>query len=113
VDAFRRDGVDCRLVCAGEPELTPGVDLVAYRVVEAALEAAREGRCRTAAVGVWASRDRLELEISGDAGVPDLGQRLAGVAHRAALYDGRVDVTVNDGSGFRIEAALPIALVTA
>jgi signal transduction histidine kinase len=113
VEALRRSGLDCRLVQADRPHLTPGVDLVAYRVVETALEAARDGGCRTAAVTIEASADRLELDVRGDAAVPGLNDRLAGVANRAVLYDGRVDVVANDGAGFRIEAALPIARLAA
>ena len=113
VDAIRALGVECRLVQTGAPELTPGVDLVAYRVVEAALQAACDGGCRTAGVTVEASHDRLRLEVSGDAPVSGLDDRLVAVAHRAALYDGHLDVSANDESGFRIEGALPIAgLVT-
>lgn len=114
VEAIRARGLECRLVRTGAPELTPGVDLVAYRVVEAALEAACDAGCRTARVRLEASQDRLGLEISGDGPVSGLDGRLAGVAHRAALYDGRLEVVANDESGFRIAAGLPIAgLVTA
>jgi signal transduction histidine kinase len=63
-------------------------------------------------VGVRATRDLLDIEVTDDgtcsnAGAsPGLGLR--GMAERAAALGGRVDVGPRDGGGWRVHAVLPL-----
>ena len=107
LEAAREAGLDCILETEGTPiDLTPGVDLVGYRVVEAALQIAAVHRCHSATVTARYDPNRLELEIRGDTPILDLGRELRGMAERVALYDGSLRVLTADGLALR--ARLPL-----
>jgi signal transduction histidine kinase len=109
LDTMRTAGLECDLQLVGEPsELTPGVDLVGYRVIEAALHAVSISGCRHAAVTVRHRLGDLELEIRSDDSVGDLDSALGGISERVALYGGSLRVAPADG--FAFHAHLPLAV---
>ncbi|MFZ0041734.1 MAG: histidine kinase, partial [Solirubrobacteraceae bacterium] len=108
LDSIRAAGLDCHLQLEGEPvDLTPGVDLVGYRVVEAALGAVTTSGCRRAVVTVRYRLGDLELEVQSDDSIPDLEQTLRGISERVALYGGSLRVA--PAAGFALHAHLPLA----
>jgi signal transduction histidine kinase len=92
----------------GDPiDLTPGIDLVAYRVIETALRAAADRHVTNGLVTVqYESRD-LELEIRGDRAIPDLDKTIASLVQRVALYDGELR-TEQAPQGFVLHARIPL-----
>lgn len=108
LDTIRTAGLECDLELQGEPAgLTPGVDLVGYRVIEAVMRAVVASGCRRGAVTVRYRLGDLELEIrSGDA-VRDLEGALRGISERVGLYGGSLRVA--PGDGFALHAHLPLA----
>ena len=108
------DGLACVVRSEGERiDLTPGVDLVGYRVIETALRAAASHHSLHADVIVRFSRDRLELEIRGDRLQPDLTLALAGISERVELYDGSLHVAPSGSEGFTVLASLPLGAAAA
>lgn len=109
VAQVRGAGVDVRL-SAVEVDLPPGLDLVAYRVLQEALtNAARHGR-GCADVRVTAEGGRLLLQVSNDlAGGPRTsgGHGLVGMRERVALYGGRLDAR-RRGGRWTVRAELPL-----
>ena len=74
LDSVRDGGLECELRSAGEPiDLTPGVDLVGYRVIERVLACAVDHCCGRAVVSVRYTPDWLEKPRSAaDSSIPDL-----------------------------------------
>jgi signal transduction histidine kinase len=108
IDSLRGAGLDCERRTVGDPvDLTPGVDLVAYRVIEAALQAAAERHVRHSSVTVrYRARD-LELEVRGDGAIPDLDGTFAPLVDRVGLYRGELR-TEPQPAGFALRARLPL-----
>lgn len=107
--SIRDSGLSCELRTEGEPiDLTPGLDLVGYRVIEAALLSAAHHRSSHAVVTVRYHPERLDLEINGDGSMPDLDQELRGMSERVALYDGSLRAVPRDGDDFALQARLPL-----
>ena len=98
----------CERRTNGAPvDLTPGIDLVAYRVIEAALQAAAERHARHSSVTVnYGSRD-LELEVRGDRTISDLDGTFAPLLDRVGLYRGELR-TEPQPAGFALRARLPL-----
>lgn len=113
VASTRATGLECELSEDGKRlDLTPGIDLVAYRVIETTLQTAvRGGGSQRARVTIRYRPERLELEISGD-GQIDLDTKMAGVAERVALYDGDLQKLPDPISGFAVRARLPLGATT-
>ena len=89
INSLRDAGLCCERHTVGHPiDLIPGIDLLAYRVVEAGLRAARDAHVRTGVVTVHYEPRNLELEIRGDRAIPDLDRVIAPLIQRVALYDG-------------------------
>jgi signal transduction histidine kinase len=110
IDSITDAGLACELHTHGGPmDLTPGVDLVAYRVVEAALLAAARHGASGAAVTVCRQPRELRLAIRGNSTIPDLDQSLRDIAQRVALYDGRLQTLPTHDGGFVLQARLPVA----
>ncbi|MDQ2896157.1 MAG: histidine kinase [Actinomycetota bacterium] len=108
LDAIREAGLECHLHLEGEPvDLTPGLDLVGYRVIETALRAAAISGCRRAVVTVRYRLGELELEVQSGDSIPDLEQPLRGITERVALYGGSLRLARADG--FALHAHLPLA----
>lgn len=90
LERLQARGLACEISGIPPVELTPGIDLVAYRVIEAALVAAAEHGGSDARVAVNTSSRELELEVAAF-GASDLAAGdLRLVAERVALYDGRL-----------------------
>lgn len=109
IDTTGQAGLTCELRTVGNPvDLTPGVDLVAYRVIEAALlTAARHHRHRVL-VTIRYTPHELDLGISGDGTIPGLEQSLQATAQRVALYDGSLSAATPADGGFELQVRLPI-----
>jgi signal transduction histidine kinase len=113
VRQVREAGLPVELHVSGErPQLPPGIDLSAYRVVQEALtNALRHAGPARARVDVRFSDDAVELEIAND-GRSDVngngdGQGLVGMRERVALCGG----TVESGpcsAGYAVRARIPL-----
>jgi signal transduction histidine kinase len=88
-------------------ELSPGVDLTAYRVVEDALEAATEKGADRAEVLLRYRDDELQLQVSDDR-QGDASERLPGLRDRVGLYGGQLRAERTDDGSFRLRARLPL-----
>jgi signal transduction histidine kinase len=106
---FGADGLQVDVVVEGDRyELSPGVDLAAYRVLEQSLAAARAGEAQAARVLIrYAERD-VELEVSDDrtAGAVDRSE-LAALRDRLSIYGGHLSASGREGGGFDVRARLP------
>ena len=110
VARYDGEGLRVELVVEGERyELSPGVDLAAYRVLEQSLAAARDGAARSASVLIrYAERD-VELEISddrADGAVVDRAE-IAALRDRLSIYGGHLSAGAVEGGGFGLRARLP------
>jgi signal transduction histidine kinase len=66
IDSVRQAGLTCERSTLGDPiHLTPGIDLVAYRVLEVALQAASDWRVGRSFVTIRYEPRDLELEVRG------------------------------------------------
>jgi signal transduction histidine kinase len=114
VDSIREGGLACELRSEGGPiDLSPGIDLVGYRVIEEALACATRHRCRGAVVSVRYRPDRLEFEIRGEGSIPDLAEDLRGMSERVLLYDGSLETVAAGGDAFALQARLPLEAAVA
>lgn len=107
-------GLSVELSTEGEPaNVTPGLDLAAYRIVQEALtNTLKHAGPATARVVVRYHPDHLDLEIA-DTGVGTTGRKngghgLIGMRERASLYGGAVEVGNHKGGGFAVRAKLPL-----
>lgn len=108
IDSLRGSGLACERRTVGDPvDLTPGVDLVAYRVIEAALQAAAARHVRHSSVTVHYGLRELELEVRGDGTIPDLDGTFAPLIDRVGLYRGELR-TEPQAIGFALRARLPL-----
>lgn len=109
VESTQDGGVACKLRSEGEPvELTPGVDLVGYRVIEAVLACVLLHRSRSVAVAIRYQRRELELEVCGDGTPVDLEVQLRSVVARVALYNGSLEALSGSEDTFSVHARLPL-----
>jgi signal transduction histidine kinase len=107
--ALQNEGLTCDLRTDGQPiELTPGIDLVSYRVIETALDYAAGSRCRHASATVRYQRSQLELEVRGNREFPFRSEDLRSVSERVALYGGKLDVLDAEPSQFAVRCQLPL-----
>ncbi len=107
--SIREVGVECELRTIGEPvELMAGVNLLGYRVIEAALQTAAQHHASHAVATVRYHTHELELEIRGDRAIQDLDELLRGVSHRVALYEGTLRTLPAGSGGFALQARLPL-----
>ncbi len=110
LDSIRQAGLACELCTEGNPiDLTPGLDLVGYRVIEAALLNAAHHRSSHVTVTVRYGTGWLELDVRGDGPMPELERELHGISERLALYDGSLRAVPTEGDGFALQARLPLA----
>jgi signal transduction histidine kinase len=98
-------------------DLSPGVDLVAFRVVQEALtNVIKHAGPARALVRVTFTAGALELEISdtgrgpalADGGPDATGQGLVGMRERLVLYGGELQTGRARGGGFKVRARLPL-----
>jgi signal transduction histidine kinase len=118
VQAVGSGDMSVDLVVEGDPvDLSPGVDLAAYRIAQEGLtNALRHAGARHADVRVRYRPDRLDVSVQDDgcgleasAGpghVP--GHGLLGIRERVALYGGTVHLEPVPTGGTRLAASLPL-----
>jgi signal transduction histidine kinase len=101
-------GLPTQLRTEGEQRALPaGVDLTAYRLVQEALTAARDGgRAGRAEVAIRYRDDDVVVEISDDGAEQD--RRLLGMRERVAVYGGELTTTGSPAGGWRVAARLPL-----
>jgi signal transduction histidine kinase len=114
----RAAGLPVELRIDGEArDLSPGLDLVAFRVVQEALtNALKHAGPARALVRVTFTRGALELEISDTGRGPALadgdmdatGQGLVGMRERLVLYGGELQTGRARGGGFEVRARIPL-----
>lgn len=109
----REAGLPVELSVEGEPiELSPGVDLSAYRIVQEALtNALKHAGPATARVVIRYRKNDVELEIADTGlglGASDGdGHGLVGMRERVTLYGGKIETGPRDDGGFAVRARLP------
>jgi signal transduction histidine kinase len=108
IESLRVTGMTCERRTSGAAvDLTPGVDLVAYRVIEVALQAAADRQVRHSFVTVNYGSRALELEVRGDGTITDLDRTFAPLVDRVDLYRGELR-TEPQSAGFALRARLPL-----
>jgi len=114
VEQVRAAGLPVELSATGTAELSPGVDLAAYRIVQEALTNALKHAGTPTAVSVCCSDGQVHIEVR-DAGAvrtarsTSAGHGLIGSRERATLYGGTFDARPHPDGGFVVRATLPIA----
>jgi signal transduction histidine kinase len=114
----RAAGLPVEVLFDGEPRaLSPGLDLVAFRVVQEALtNAIKHAGPARALVRVTFTAGALELEISdsgrgqarADGDMDAAGQGLVGMRERLVLYGGELETGRARGGGFKVRARVPL-----
>jgi signal transduction histidine kinase len=107
-------GLPVTLHVEGErPELSPGVDLSAYRIIQEGLtNALKHAKGAHADVVIRYIDGLVQLEITDDGigsanGTPG-GHGLVGMRERVAVYGGTLEAGPRDGGGFVLRAELPM-----
>jgi signal transduction histidine kinase len=107
-------GLPVTLHIEGErPDLSPGVDLSAYRIVQEGLtNALKHAKGAHADVFIRYIDGLVQLEITDDGigtpnGTPG-GHGLVGMRERVAVYGGTLEAGPRDGGGFVLRAELPM-----
>jgi signal transduction histidine kinase len=100
------------------PDLPPGLDLAAFRVVQEALTNVLKHAGKPAtSVGVDFRDGSLRLDVTdsgrlmpavGPVAVPGSGRGLLGLRERVAVYGGDVDAGPQPGGGWRVRARIPV-----
>jgi signal transduction histidine kinase len=115
VSQVREAGLPVTLEVEGDPiELTPGVDLSAYRIVQEALtNALKHAGPASARVTVRYGRSDLELEIVDDgvgagANGDGAGHGLIGMRERVHLFGGKLATGARGDGGYAVRARLPL-----
>jgi len=118
LDETRRAGVPVELIERGDrPRLSPGVDLVAFRVVQESLTNVRKHAPGAATrVRFRYGPKTLELEVVNEGadahananGSGGAGHGLVGMRERVRLFDGSFDAQPIASGGFRVHATLPL-----
>ena len=114
LDRVRDTGLEVALDTRGDTvDLSPGLDLAAYRIVqEAVTNALRHSGARHLRVRLGYAPGELEVTVEDDGrglnGRPHDGHGLRGIRERAELYGGTLDVGRSDGGGTRVHARLPV-----
>jgi signal transduction histidine kinase len=103
--------VDVRVI--GDPGLlAPGVDVAAYRVVQEALQEARErGHAGRADVELRFADQVIEIRVGDDGEPPSAAghqRRLLGVRERVSLLGGELSAAAPRAGGYVVRARLPL-----
>lgn len=115
VEQVRNSGLVVEFETEGEPvDLSPGLDLTAYRIVQEALtNAIRHSGARKVDVRLGYRTNELEVSVEDDGtgmdGAHD-GHGLRGIRERARLYGGTLDIGSGVHGGTRLHARLPVAV---
>jgi signal transduction histidine kinase len=116
VERARAAGLPVRLEVQGErPELTAGLDLAAYRVLQEALtNVIKHGGCAPTEVRVHYRADAVEVLVSDHGGgsvdprLAGSGQGLVGMRERVRMYGGELQAGPRRGGGFEVAVRLPL-----
>ena len=120
IEESRASGLSVEMTLQGEPvEVTAGVDLVVYRVVQEALTNARKHAgplLSKVAVQLRYEDDSLEVQVTDDGqglgarpgNEPGGGHGLVGMRERVAAYGGKLRTGPRPDGGFEVVATLPI-----
>jgi signal transduction histidine kinase len=120
IDRVRATGLPVELELGGvPPDLPPGLDLAAYRVVQEALTNVLKHAGRPAtSVRVGSQDGDLVVQVAdagrpmpavGPAPVPGAGRGLLGLRERAELYGGELTAGPRPAGGWQVTARLPVA----
>jgi len=107
-------GLPVRLHVDGDPlELSRGIDISAYRIIQEGLtNALKHARATQAEVALDYAADQLGIEVSdnghGVANSHGHGHGLIGIHERVKLYNGEMTTTSTSGNGFVLSAHLPL-----
>jgi signal transduction histidine kinase len=110
----RTAGVDVRLIERGRPpEVSPGVGLAAYRILQEALANVRRHAGAVAAtVRVSYAPDVIELEVTNPVGdlrpASGRGDGIRWMLDRARMYGGSMEAGFEPGGIFAVRARLPL-----
>jgi signal transduction histidine kinase len=113
VESVRSTGLGVELIVEGSPkELSPALELSAFRIVQEALtNTLKHARASRALVRVRYAADALELEVADD-GVggasADGGRGLVGMRERVALFGGDLAAGARPEGGFAVRARMPL-----
>lgn len=119
VDQLRETGLGVQLWIEGEPsQLSPGVDLAAFRLIQEALTNTLKhaGPQARAWVRIHYASQRLTVEVEDDGrglvvGLGENGETpghgLVGMSERVALYGGDLRIGPRVGGGFEVRARFP------
>jgi signal transduction histidine kinase len=114
VEQMRVAGLPVSYAIRGEAgELSPGIDVSGYRIVQEALtNALKHARPTRTSVVVTYGRETLEIEVTNDGrsngAAPGPGHGLVGMRERATLYGGTLEAGPYEGDGYRVRARLPL-----
>ena len=94
-------------------QLSAGVDLTAYRLVQEGLtNAIKHARAQHAEVIVRYSDVHVELTVSDDGSGDGEGEKggngLVGMRERVSVYGGELDAGPRPEGGYRLHATLPL-----
>lgn len=118
VSRAREAGLPVTLHTEGDPvELSPGLDIAAYRIIQEALTNSYKhagGAQAAVTVTYWPHVVMLEVVDDGrgtldvDARSFSGGHGLVGMQERVEVYGGTVEAGPRQGGGFRVVARLPV-----
>ena len=102
------------------PQLSAGLDLAAYRVIQEAItNVIKHAATDSCQLSVSYQDDALTLEItdrgsagrggSGGNGSPPAGHGITGMRERVGMYGGQFRAAQVPGRGFRVMAVFPLA----
>jgi signal transduction histidine kinase len=107
-------GLRCELRTEGTAiELTPGINLVAFRVLESGLQLAASLGCQRVSATVQYQSRQLVLEVQGDRQLSHVSEAVQSVAERVELYGGNLEVLNQELTHFTIRCFLPLEGVVA
>ncbi|MEV5611766.1 histidine kinase [Streptomyces sp. NPDC052225] len=121
VGRLRQAGLPVELTTTGTPgtDVSPGIGLAAYRVVQEALtNTVKHARGARASVTVDHSPDVLRVEVTDTGGTPGAaaatgnGRGLIGLRERLAVYGGTLHTGARLTGGYRVEARIPLLTST-
>jgi signal transduction histidine kinase len=114
VERVRAAGLSVELTVTGARDLSPGLDLAAYRVVQEALTNVikHAGTARATVVLEYRPDDLLITVTDDGRAAPGSsgsgGRGLIGLRERIGLYGGELDAGPRPGGGWRVRARIPL-----
>ncbi len=118
VESFRRVGLRVELTMAAQLDVSGAAGLTAYRIVQESLtNVLRHAGTRRAWVEVERHDGALVVTVDDDGTGGDManqpivttGQGLVGMRERAALAEGRLDLSRSPHGGWRVQGRFPVS----